>query len=187
MSGELGKPINQRLLVVMATVGGIAWIIGVALALILPTDEYGDHDNTFAVIGLAVGASLIGIVLGQLGTRPGSRSRVGRGIAIAGVALGLTGAMGWPLFMVFLVGYPILVILAAARAYRTGGMPGWSVAVIESASVLALAGVFGLPELFGDGSGFGLFAVIGVAGLVLAVVALRLPSSAPSRPTGEPA
>ena len=53
--------------------------------------------------------------------------------------------------------------------------------------MLALVGVFSLPELLGTGDGFGLFALIGVAGLVLAVAALRLPSSAPSRPTGEPA
>ncbi len=180
-------PVNQRLLGVLAAVGGVAWIIGVALAFLLPTDEYGDHDNAFTVIGLAVGASLIAIVLGQLGTRPGSRTRVGRAIAIAGIALGLTMAMGWPLFMVFLVGYPILVILAAARAYLSGGLPGWSVAVIESATVLAIVGVFSLPELLGTGDGVGLFALIGVAGLVLAVGTLRLPSSAPSRPTGEPA
>ena len=171
---------NPRLLGNLAAIGGIAWIIGVAMALILPPEEYSDHDNTFAVIGLAIGASLIGIVLGQLGTRPGSRSGTGHAIAIAGIALGLTVGMGWPWFMVGIVGYPILVILAAARGYRNGQLPGWSVAVIESASVLALIGVFSLPELFGSGSGFAFFGLIGVAGLVLAYAALHSPSSAPS-------
>jgi hypothetical protein len=165
----------------MAAIGGIAWIIGVAMALMLPPDVYGDHDNTIAVIGLAIGASLIGVVLGQLGSSPGSRSRTGHAIAIAGIALGLTLGMGWPWFMVGIVGYPILVILAAARGYRTGQLPGWSVAVIESASVLALIGVFSLPELVGSGSGFALVGFIGVAGLVLGFAALRPPSGAPSR------
>lgn len=173
-------PVDPRLLGTLAAIGGIAWIIGVAMAFIVPPDEYGDHDNTFAVIGLVIGASLIGIVLGQLGTRPGSRSRTGTAIAIAGIALGLTFAMGWPWFMVCIVGYPVLVILAAARGYRTGQLPGWSVAVIESTSVLALIGSFSLPELFGSGSGFALFSLIGVAGLVLAFASLR-PLSAPSR------
>ena len=88
MSGDVGErgrveepandpPLDQRRLGVMAAVGGIAWIIGVAMALILPPDEYGDHGRPFAVIGLAIGASLIGIALGQLGTRPGSRSAGG--------------------------------------------------------------------------------------------------------------
>ena len=172
---------SPRLLGYLAAIGGIAWIVGVAIAFILPPDEYGDHDNTFAVIGLAIGASLIGIVLGQLGTRPGSRSRTGLAIGIAAIVLGLTVAMGWPWFMVFLVGYPILVLLATARAYVTGGLPLWSVLVIGSTSVLALVGVFDLPELAGTGNAFALFGLIGVGGLVLAVAALRPPSGSPSR------
>lgn len=172
---------NPRLLANLAAIGGIAWIIGVAMALILPPDEYGDHDNTYAVISLAIGASLIGIVLGQLGTRPGSRSRIGLAIGITAIVLGLTVAMGWPWFMVFLVGYPILVLLATARAYMTGGLPPWSVLVIGSTSVLALVGVFDLPELAGTGDAFALFGLIGVGGLVLAVAALRPPSHATSR------
>jgi hypothetical protein len=172
---------NPRLLGTLAAIGGIAWIVGVAMALTLPPDDYGDRDNTFAVIGLVIGASLIGIVLGQLGTRPGSRSRTGHAIAIAGFALGLTVAMGWPWFMVFVVGYPILVLLATARASMTGGLPPWSALVIGLTSVLALVGVFDLPELAGTGDAFALFGLIGVGGLVLAVAASRPPSSAPSR------
>jgi len=172
---------NRRLLGTLAAIGGIAWIIGVALALILPPDEYGDHDNTYAVIGLVVGASLIGIVLGRLGTRPGSRSRTGLAIGIAAIVLSLTVAMGWPWFMVFLVGYPILVLLATARASVAGGLPLWSVLVIGSTSVLALVGVFDLPELAGAGNAFALFGLIGFGGLVLAVAAVRPPSSAPPR------
>lgn len=178
---EREHPVNPRLLGSLAAIGGIAWIIGVAMALILPPDEYGDHDNTFAVIGLAIGASLIGIVLGQLGTRPGSRSRTGLAIGIAAIVLGLTVAMGWPWFMVFLVGYPILVLLATARAYMTGGLSPWSVLVIGSTSVLALVGVFRLPELGGTGDAFTLFGLIGVGGLALAVAALRPPTSERSR------
>jgi hypothetical protein len=174
---------NPRLLGTLAAIGGVAWIVGVAMALILPPDQYGDRDNTYAVIGLAIGASLIGIVLGRLGTRPGSPSHTGLAIGIAAIVLGLTVTMGWPWFMVFVVGYPILVMRATARAYMTGGLPSWSVLVIGSTAVLALVGVFDLPELAGTGDAFALFALIGVGGLVLAVAALRPPSSAPSRLT----
>lgn len=172
---------NPRLLGSLAAIGGIAWIIGVALAFILPPDEYGDHDNTYAVTSLAIGASLIGIVLGRLGTRAGSRSRAGLAIGIAAIVLGLTMAMGWPWFMVFLVGYPVLVFLATARASMAGGLPTWSALVIGSTSVLALVGVFDLPEIAGTGDAFALFGLIGVGGLVLAVAAWRPSSGAPSR------
>jgi carbon starvation protein CstA len=198
MSGDLGalavsrrskqRLMTQRRLGILAAIGGVAWIIGVALALILPVDEFGDHDNTVAVISLAIGASLIGIVLGRLGTRPGIRSRTSLAIGLAGIVLGLTVAMGWPWFMVFLIGYPILVLLGAVRGFLAGTLPGWSVAVIGSSTGLAVVGLLGLPELFGDGSGFALFALIGVAGLVLAVVALRIPGvTASTRPTEVPA
>jgi hypothetical protein len=96
--------------------------------------------------------------------------------------------MGWPWFMVFLIGYPILVLLGAVRGFLAGTMPGWSVAVIGSSTGLAVVGLLGLPELFGDGSGFALFALVGVAGLVLAMVALRIPGvTASTRPTEVPA
>lgn len=175
------SPVNQRLLGVLAAVGGIAWIIGVATALILPPDEFGDHDNTYAVIGVAIGSSLIGIALGELGTRPGSRSWTGHAIAIAGIALGLTMLMGWPWFMLGIVGIPLLLMLGTARAYQTGAFPGWSVAVIGVASVAALFGVFGA------GGGFVLFGLIGVAGLVIGLLTFRAPASAAAAPTQEPA
>ena len=174
-------PTIQRLLGVLAAIGGIAWIIGVASALILPPDEFGDHDNTYAVIGVAIGSSLIGIALGEFGTRPGSRSWTGHIIAIAGIALGLTVFMGWPFFILGLVGIPIVMMLGAARAYQTNRLPGWSVAVLGAASVLALVGVFG------NGGGFALFALIGVAGLGIGLVVLRAPAPAASARTEEPA
>lgn len=174
-------PVNQRLLGVLAAIGGIAWIIGVASALILPPDEFGDHDNTYAVIGVAIGSSLIGIALGEFGTRQGSRTWIGHAIAIAGIALGLTVLMGWPFFILGLVGIPIVIMLGAARAYQTNRLPGWSVAVIGVASVAALVGVFG------TGGGFVLFGLIGVAGLVIGLLAFRAPAPVASAPSQEPA
>jgi hypothetical protein len=90
-------PVNQRLLGVLAAIGGIAWIIGVATALILPPDEFGDHDNTYAVIGVAIGSSLIGTPSGSSAPAPAaargpgtpSRSPASRGLTVS----------GWPWFM----------------------------------------------------------------------------------------
>jgi hypothetical protein len=174
-------PVNQRLLGVLATIGGIAWIIGIATSLILPPDEFGDRDNSLAAIGVAIGSSLIGIALGEFGTRPGSRSWTGHAIAIAGIVLGLTMLMGWPWFMLGTVGIPVLIILGAARAYQTRAIPGWSVVVIGVASIAALVGVFG------TGGDFVLFALIGVAGLVIALVTFRSSAGVTSAPTQEPA
>ena len=82
----------------------------------------------------------------------------------------------------------ILTLLATTRAFITGQLPAWSVAVIGSATVLALVGVIGLPELLGDGSDFALFALIGVAGLVAGLVIFRAPAqAAPAVPTEAPA
>jgi hypothetical protein len=172
-------PVNQRLLGVLAAIGGIAWIIGVASALILPPDEFGDHDNTYAVIGVAIGSSLMGIALGELGTRPGGRSWTGHAIGIAGIALGLTVLMGWPFFILGIVGIPIVMMLGAARAYQTNRLPGWSVAVIAAASALALVGVFG------GGGGFVLFGLIGVAGLMIGLLTFRSPALAASAPPAQ--
>jgi hypothetical protein len=71
-------------------------------------------------------------------------------------------------------------MLGAARAYQTQQLPAWAVAVLEIASLAALAGVFGF-------SGGPLYASIGLVGLVLALVALRPPAMAAAGPTQEPA
>jgi hypothetical protein len=79
------------------------------------------------------------------------------------------------------VGIPVLIILGAARAYQTRAIPGPSVAVIGVASVAALVGVFGA------GGGFVLFGLIGVAGLMIGLLAFRAPAPGPAAPTQEPA
>ena len=134
---------NQRLLGVLAAIGGLAWIIGFTTAIFLPPDPYGDPDTSIARYGVAIGSSLIGIALGELGTRSGSRSWTGHAISVAGVILGLTVLFEYPWFLLGLVGIPILILLGTARAYQTGSMPGWACAVIVVASVAALVGVFG--------------------------------------------
>ena len=173
-------PVNQRLLGAMAAIGGIAWIIGIASTYVLPLDVYGERDTSLAVWGVAIGGALIAISLGELGNRPGSRSWTGHAIAIAGVAFSLTVPLGWPLFMLGLVGLPVVVMLGAARANQTERLPMWAVAVMEIAAVAGLIGIFGL-------SGGPLYASIGLIGLVLAFVALRPSATATAGPRQEPA
>jgi hypothetical protein len=183
---DKASDVSQRILALVAAAGGIAWIVGVGTALVLPPDMYGDPDTSLAIFGVAIGSSLIGVALGELGTRAGSGARTGHAIAVAGIALGFTVLMGWPWFIVGIVGFPMLVLLASARAYQADRLPGWSVAVLATASVAGLVGVFGNGD-------FVLFASIGVAALVLAVAAFRTSASATSAgpasmaPTQEPA
>jgi hypothetical protein len=174
-------PVSQRLLAFMAAIGGIAWIIGFATTLFLPLDPYGDPDTSIARFGVAIGSSLIGIALGELGTRAGSRSWTGHAVALAGVILGLTVLFDYPWFILGLVGIPLLIMLGAARAYQGDRLPGWSVAGTAAAAVLALVGVFG------NGGGLALFALMGAVGFVLALATVRVPPSVTSAgPTQEP-
>ena len=173
-------PVNQRLLGAMAAVGGIAWILGIASTYVLPLDIYGERDTSLAVWGVAIGGGLIAISLGELGTRPGSRSWTGHAIAIAGVVFSLTVPLGWPLFIAGLIGLPVVLMLGAARAYRTQRLPTWAVAVLEIATAAGLIGIFG----FGGGP---LLASIGLVGLVVAFVAWRPLTIATAGPSQEPA
>jgi len=159
-------PVNQRILGAMAAIGGLVWIVGIVSTYLLPLDVYGERDTSLAVWGVAIGAGLIGIALGELGTRPGSASWPGHAIAIASISLGVTVLLGWPWLVIGLTGLPLMVMLGAARAYQTDALPGRAVAALGVASVTALVGVFGF-------TGGPLYAAIGVAGLVLAVMAFR--------------
>jgi hypothetical protein len=179
---EKENPVTQRLLGVLAAIGGLAWIIGFATAMVLPPDPYGDPDTSLARYGVAIGSCLIGIALGELGTRPGSRSWTGHAISVAGVILGLTVIFDYPWFIIGLVGIPLLIMLGAARGYQARSIPVWSVAVIGVASVAALVGVFG------TGGGLALFALMGAVGFVIALVTFRPPTRVvPGGPSQEPA
>ncbi|HEY8167602.1 MAG TPA: hypothetical protein VIF84_02700 [Candidatus Limnocylindrales bacterium] len=181
-------PMNQRILAILAGVGGIAWIVGTVTAVVLPPNTFGDADTSLMRIGVAIGAILIAIALGELGTRTGSSSWTGHAIAIVGVALGLTALLDWPWFMLALIGFPILVVLATTRANLNGRLPGWATGLIVAVSVVALVGMFGTSALVGASTNALFFGFIGVAGLVLAVAARRSPvAPALTAPTQEPA
>ena len=171
---------NQRILGILAALGGIVWIVGIASTYVLPPDMYGERDTSLAVWAVAIGGSLIGISLGELGTRLGSLSWTGHAIAITSVVLGLTLLAGWPLMVLGFLGIPIVLMLGVARAYQTQRLPAWAVAVLEIASLAALVGVFGF-------SGGPLYGAIGLVGLVLAFVALRPSAMAAAGPSQEPA
>ena len=169
---EKESAMNQRLFGLLATLGGLVWTIGVLTALVLPPDPYGDPNTTLARIGGLIGASLMGIALGELGTRPGSAGGyTGHVIGIASIILGLTLLMPWPWFPIGLVGFPILASLAGVRAYQNDRLPGWYAAFLLATSVAAIAGAFGLATTFA------LVALIGPMGIILGLLVFLRPST----------
>ncbi len=175
------SPVSPRTFGLLAIIGGLAWTIGVLTALVLPPDPYGDPDTTIARIGAFVGASLMGVALGELGTRLGSAgSYTGHVIGLGSVILGLTLLMPWPWFPVGLIGFPLLASLAGVRAYQNGRLPGWYAAFLVAASVAAIAGAFGLATTFV------LVALVGPMGMMLGLLIAVRPA-APTAPAKEPA
>lgn len=169
---------SPRAFGLMAALGGLVWTIGVLTALVLPPDRYGDPDTTYARIGALVGASLMGIAVGELGTRPGSAGAyTGHVIGITSVILGLTLLMPWPWFTIGLLGFPILASLAGVRAYQNGRLPGWYAAFLLAASVAAIAGAFGLATTFA------LVALIGPMGIILGLLMLVRPTTPATEPS----
>jgi hypothetical protein len=165
-------PVNQRLLGVMAAIGGLAWLIGFASLLVMPLDEYGFPDASIAIIAAALASSFIGIALGELGTREGSATsrRTGHVIAVASVAAAVTMFIPWPVFVIGLYAFPIIGILAAARGALNGTFPGWFGAVFAIASLASMVGYLGGT---GQQAAVVLMAALGPAGLALAWLALR--------------
>ncbi|HVQ21792.1 MAG TPA: hypothetical protein VMT36_00845, partial [Candidatus Saccharimonadia bacterium] len=103
-------PVNPRLLGVLAAIGGIAWILGFASLFFMPRDVDGFHDSTLAIIAAIVATALIGIALGELGTRPGSAvsRRTGHAIAIGSVLASGTMILGWPALVLGLFAFPVI-------------------------------------------------------------------------------
>lgn len=170
-------PMNQRLLGIAAAIGGVAWIVGVATMFVLDRDSEGNRDASVAIFALAVGIALIGIALGGLGTRPASRSSAATAVIVGAISvlMALTAPWPWPLFILALLGFPILTVVAALRGTTNGTMPPWIVLAFTLAAVAVFAvtsgGIQTDTELV-------LFTLPGLAALLLAWTAFT--SQAPS-------
>jgi hypothetical protein len=165
-------PMNVRLLGAMAAIGGIAWLIAIGSAYILPRNAFGDRDTSIAAIGLAFGIALTGVALGELGSRRGSTASaaVGHTIAVGSIVLGVMITGGWPLVILPLIAFPLVCVGAAIRGSRNGTMPGWLAVAFGIAAIGSYLGSFGIgteAEL-----GMALLGSIGLAALALAWVAL---------------
>jgi hypothetical protein len=171
VSPERETSMSVRVLGAVAAIGGIAWVLGIVSMFIQPRDAEGYRDATLAIVGFAVGLALIGIALGELGSRTGSASsaRMGRAVAAGSVILGVLGVMPWPIFAIPLLTFPPLAFLAAVRGTTNDAMPGWLAPVFGVTGLAALAGFLGSlegdPQLLLIGS-------IGPAALALAWIAL---------------
>ena len=164
-------PVNQKLLGVLAVIGGLVWIVGVLTLFVLPRDPDGYRDFSLALFGWAAAAALIGIALGEIGSRAGSATstRTGHVIAVTGVASSALMLMPWPVMVVGLFAVQILVAGAAVRGARNGALPAWlalafvagamglfigSLGVIQTDAGLALASLLGLAAVLLGWSAF---------------------------------
>ena len=171
-------PMNQKQLDLVAAIGGIAWILGVASMVMLPAEPGGYRDVSLALIGFAVGIVLIGVALGELGTRRGSATsaRTGHVVAVISVAFGGLMLMPWPLFVIGLLGFQVLAFAAALRGANNGALPGWVVVVFAGAAVASIGGSLGGVE---TDAGIVLIILIGPAALPLAWSAFTSPTDTP--------
>ena len=182
-------PVNQRTLGLVAAIGGVAWILGVASIFVLPRGVDGYRNLSLANLGLALAIAFIGIALGELGTREGSETsrRTGRSISVVSLVLALTLPIVWPIFMFGLFGFPILAAMSAGRGARNGVFPGWIVIVFTAAAFSVLGGI-GIDAEAGNDQSLVILAVVGLPALLLAWLAFRGRSaSATAMPTEEPA
>ena len=182
-------PLNHGEFGVVAAVGGIAWIVGVASMFVLPRDNEGYRDLGVATIGLALAMAFIGIALGELGTRSGSASsqRTGRTISVVSAVLGLALLWVWPVLLFGLFGFPIVAALAAGRGVRNGVLPGW-IAIAFIAAAFSVLGGIGIDANNGKDQTLAYLVAVGVPALLLAWFAARRPSpSTAPHPREEPA
>jgi len=161
----------QRQLGVVATIGGIAWILSVVSFNLLPATPEGYVDMSLAIPGLAIGISMIGIALGELGTRHSSATSARTGHAVAVISVALAGSlfMPWPIMVIGFLGFPVLAVLAVLRGALNRAIPGWFVAfAFVVAAVTWVAGILGDATV----SPWAII-LVGPAALVLASQAFR--------------
>jgi hypothetical protein len=164
-------PMNQRLLGIAAAIGGIAWIVGFATMFVLPRESEGYRNPSLAVVGVAVAIPLIGIALGMLGTRSDSPASSRTGLIVAGISVVIAPlALGlWPWFVIPILGFPVLTVIAAVRGLNNGAMSGWIALAFTVGALGVYAGMGGLIE---TDTGLAGFTLLGVAALAVAWAAL---------------
>lgn len=160
-------PMNQRQLGIVAAIGGIAWILAVASFFVL-TEPGGDRQDTVGMIGLTVGMAMIGIPLGELGTRQGSATsaRTGHIVAVISVALASSLLMPWPLMGIAALGFPPLAIVAVLRGAVNRAFPGWFVVL----PLAVVAAMFAAAGMLGEAGPWALV-LVGPAAFLLAWLA----------------
>ena len=94
---------------------------------------------------MAVGICLIGVALGELGTRDGSTSSAwtGHAVAAANLALGATMLFPWPIFVIGFWGFPLLGWFAVARGATNGVFPPWFMLAFGFTALAAVLGSLG--------------------------------------------
>jgi hypothetical protein len=186
---EQETPMARKQLGLIAAIGGIVWILGVASIFVLPRGADGYRTVWLASLGLALAIAFIGIALGELGTREGSETsrRTGRRISVVSVVLALALPMVWPIFMFGLFGFPIVAAMAAGRGARNGVFPGW-IGIVFTAAAFSVLGGIGIDAEAGNDQSLVILAVVGLPALLLAWLAFRGRSaSATPMPMHEPA
>ena len=152
-------------------IGGIAWILAVVSVFVLPRQPDGYRDVSLAQFGLALGIAMTGIALGELGTRHGSATsaRTGHIVTVISVVFGGLMLTPWPFFVIGLLGFPVLGVVAAFRGAMNGALPGWFVILFAVASVASITGSMG--NIGNSDVGPLLILLVGLAALVLAWLA----------------
>jgi hypothetical protein len=170
---EQESPMNNRLLGLLAAIGGLAWMLTVVSLFLMPLDAAGERNLSVAAVALALGMATTGVALGELGTRPGSpdSTSTGHKVAVSSVVFGALMLLPWPGPVVGGFAFPVLGVVAAWRGATNGTLPRWFVAVFVVAAVASTAAVVGQST---RNSEFGPFLIVamGLAALALAVVAL---------------
>jgi hypothetical protein len=147
---------NQRMLALLAAVGGVIWMAGFAAWLTAPITAAGDRESIPAIPMVAISIALMGIAVGELGTRPGSPSWTGHAIAGASIVFAVLLPLpwlfnvtdaAWGVVVLSLFGFPVLASLAAIRGRQNGVMPTLITAAIVASAAAAWVGYGGsTPE-----------------------------------------
>jgi hypothetical protein len=163
-------PMDRKAFGILAAIGGIAWIVATATMFALPRVEEDSRNTSVAFFGFALGIALIGIALGGLGTRPGSRISAQTGMVIGAISLVMAATFPWPwpLFIGAILFFPVLTISSTFRGVMNGVLPSWLVLAFVIATVGNIAGMSGGVE---TDTGLAMFGLTGIAGLALATSA----------------
>jgi hypothetical protein len=170
---EQETPMNNKLLGLLAAIGGLAWLLTVVTLFVMPLDAAGERNQSVTLVAVALAMALTGVALGELGTRPGSpdSTSTGHKVAILSVVFGALMPLPWPGPVIGGFAFPVLGVIAAWRGATNGTLPRWFVAVFVVGAVASTAAVVGQST---RNSEFGPFLIVamGLAALALAVVAI---------------